>query len=370
MPNPWDPGSAKVLAAAGFEALATTSSGSAGALGRTDGALVARRGDRGRGGIVAATDLPVSADMEHCFGDDAAGVAETVDLGGRRRSGRVLHRGLRPGRASRSSRSTRRPSGSPPSSGSPTAGRRVVVTARAENHIRGRHDLDDTIARLQAYAAAGADAVFAPGLPDLDGDRPRRPPRSTGPLNVLYRPDGPSVAELAGAGVARLSVGGSSLLRRHGRAGGRRRGLRADRAGYGDQLAAGFAAVKAARVHVGDGGRGQHVTSRGGTMPSVCSAGRARDRRDRRLRRIGRAARSWRASSPSARRARGASSLAGRGRRSRSGGGRRAERLLRGAAPSESGRGRGRGSAACSRCSISRIEHLGAVDSRPVASIW
>ena len=120
------------------------------------------------------------------------------------------------------------------------------MTARAENHIRGRHDVDDTIARLQAYAAAGADAVFAPGLPDLDAVA-RAAREVERPLNVIYRPDGPTVAELAAAGVARLSVGGSLFYVAMGALADAAAGLRADAADYAAGLKAGVAAVKAAR---------------------------------------------------------------------------------------------------------------------------
>ena len=247
MPNPWDPGSAKVLAAAGFEALATTSSGSAGALGRTDGALSRDEVIAAAAAIVAATDLPVSADMEHCFGADAAGVAETARL--------VVAAGL----AGFSIEDYDREREDPILPIDEAAERvaavveaahhgpaHVVVTARAENHLRGRHDVDDTIARLQAYTAAGADAVFAPGLPDLDAVA-RAAREVDRPLNVIYQPGGPTVAELAAAGVARLSVGGSLFYVAMGALADAAAGLRADAADYAAGLKAGVAAVKAAR---------------------------------------------------------------------------------------------------------------------------
>jgi len=246
MPNPWDPGAAKVLAGLGFEALATTSSGAAGARARSDGALRRDEVIAAAAAIVAATDLPVSADMEHCFGDDAAGVAETarlvVDAGlagfsiedyDRARDERILPIDEA---AERVAAVVEVAHAGPA---------HVVVTARAENHIRGRDDLDDTIARLQAYAAAGADAVFAPGLPDLAAVA-RVVREVDKPLNVIFRPDGPTVAELAGAGVARLSVGGSLFYVAMGALATAAESIRADRAEYAEQLAAGVAAVKKA----------------------------------------------------------------------------------------------------------------------------
>jgi 2-methylisocitrate lyase-like PEP mutase family enzyme len=246
MPNPWDPGAAKVLTAAGFEALATTSSGAAGALGRADGALTRDEVIAAAAAIVAATDVPVSADMEHCFGDDAAGVAETARL--------VVDAGL----AGFSIEDYIRTRSEPILPLEEAAERvaavvavahggaaHVVVTARAENHIRGRDDLADTIARLQAYAAAGADAVFAPGLPDLEAVA--RVVSEVGrPLSVLYRPGGPTIAELAGVGVARISVGGSFFYVAMGALAAAAEDLKAGREDYGASLAGGFAAVKAA----------------------------------------------------------------------------------------------------------------------------
>ena len=202
MPNPWDVGSARLLRWMGFEALATTSSGSAAAIGRLDGGLSADEMLMHAVSIVAATDLPVSADLENCFAaaEDFDGVAETArgavaaglagfsieDYG----DGVIYERELAARRVAVAAEIAH------------TAG--VVVTARAENHFRGRDDISDTIARLQAYEAAGADVLYAPGLVTADQiaavDRP---------VNVLARPGMPSVAELAALGVGRVSVGGT-----------------------------------------------------------------------------------------------------------------------------------------------------------------
>src|SRR5271165_2989392 len=168
IPNPWDVGSARILAALGFEALASTSAGAAFAQGRRDGAL-------GRDGIlanaaaiVAATDLPVNADLENCFADAPDEAAKTITL--------AAAAGLAGG-------SIEDATGNPdePIYGHDQAVARVaaavaaaraapagfVLTARAENFLHGKPDLDDTIRRLQAFEKAGADVLYAPGLPDL-----------------------------------------------------------------------------------------------------------------------------------------------------------------------------------------------------------
>jgi 2-methylisocitrate lyase-like PEP mutase family enzyme len=209
MPNPWDAGSAKLLASLGFEALATTSNGFAATLGRNDGSVTRDEALAHATTIVAATELPVSADFENGFADDPAGVAETVrgaidaGLAGcsiEDFSGDARNPIYRVDDATRriAAAVTAAHAGPVP----------FVLTARAENHLHGRDDLGDTIARLQAYAQAGADVVYAPGLRTLEQiaavvaavDRP---------LNVLALPGMPRVGELAAAGVARISVGGA-----------------------------------------------------------------------------------------------------------------------------------------------------------------
>src|SRR6266536_488689 len=167
MPNPWDLGSAKLLASLGFAALATTSSGFAATLGRNDGLVSRDEAMIHAAVIVAATDLPVSADLENAYADDPAGAAEAAHAG-------------------------------------PV---RLVLTARAENFIRGNPDLADTIARLQAYQEAGADVLYAPGLRNFE-DISQVVREVDRPVNVLALDDTPPVAEMARAGVARISVGG------------------------------------------------------------------------------------------------------------------------------------------------------------------
>lgn len=209
MPNPWDAGSARILAMLGFEALATTSSGFAATLSRLDGTVTREEAIAHAAAIVAATDVPVSADLENCFADGPDEVAHTVlaareaGLAGcsvedytKRDDDPIYERRLAADRVAAAVEAAH------------TGPARLVLTARAENHVHGRHDLDDTIVRLIAYQEAGADVLFAPGLRDLAQieqvvgavDRP---------LNVLARPNGPTVAELASAGVRRISVGGA-----------------------------------------------------------------------------------------------------------------------------------------------------------------
>jgi 2-methylisocitrate lyase-like PEP mutase family enzyme len=209
MPNPWDAGSAKLLGSLGFQALATTSSGSAATLGELDGRMGRERALLHAAQIVAATGLPVSADLENGFADEPDAVAETVagavtiglagfsieDYTGRDEdpiypielaaeriaaAAEVAHAGES----------------------------RLVLTARSENYLHGRADLDDTIARLQAYERAGADVLFAPGLKRAEEIGAVVEALSK-PVSVLAIPGVPSVAELSQLGVCRVSVGGA-----------------------------------------------------------------------------------------------------------------------------------------------------------------
>lgn len=206
MPNPWDAGTAVVLAALGFRALATTSSGHAATLGRLDGAVSRDEALAHAAQLVAAVDVPVSADLESCFGADPDAVAATVaaaagtglagcsieDYTGDREAGlyEVAQAADRVRAAAEAA-----------------AG--LVLTARAENFFRHREpNLADTIGRLQAYQDAGADVLYAPGLQDIDDIR-RVIAAVDRPVNVLTRPGLPPVAALAEAGAARISVGGA-----------------------------------------------------------------------------------------------------------------------------------------------------------------
>ncbi len=206
--NVWDAGSARLLEALGYEALATTSSGHAGTLGRQDGAITRDEALSHCQEIAAATRLPVSADLENCFANDPEGVAETIRLAGETGlAGCSIedYSGAETKRIYPLKEAVARVRAAVDAAQS---GRRLILTARAENGIRGVDDLGDTIERLQAYAEAGADVVYAPGLADLDAIR-KVVEAVAVPLNVLCLPGGPSVPELASAGVARISVGGA-----------------------------------------------------------------------------------------------------------------------------------------------------------------
>src|SRR5215218_5450601 len=209
LPNPWDQGSARLLAWLGFQALATTSSGHAATVGRLDGSVTRSEALDHAAAIVAATELPVSADLENGFADDPAGVADTVRLAAEAglagcsvedatgdQASPVHDVGLAAERVRAAAEAAHR---------GPV---RLVLTARAENYLYGRPDLADTIARLQAYQAAGADVLYAPGVSDLEEIR-RLVASVDRPVNVLARPGVPPVAELADAGVRRVSVGGA-----------------------------------------------------------------------------------------------------------------------------------------------------------------
>jgi 2-methylisocitrate lyase-like PEP mutase family enzyme len=209
LPNPWDAGSARILAWMGFEALATTSSGFAATVGRQDGSVPRDEALAHAAAIVAATDLPVSADLEDCYATEPAGVAETVRL--------AIGAGL----AGCSVEDYTRQADDPIYDIKLAAERvaaaaqaahagpvHLVLSARAENYLHGRPDLADTIARLQAYSEAGADVLYAPGLTSMEDIR-QVLGEVDRPVNVLAMPGVPPVPELAAAGVARISVGGA-----------------------------------------------------------------------------------------------------------------------------------------------------------------
>src|SRR6516225_8844153 len=209
MPNPWDQGSAKLLASLGFQALATTSSGFAATLGRLDGSVSRDEALAHAAVIVAATALPVSADLENCFADDPGGVARTVTLAAETGlagcsledftgddDDPIYDIGLAAERVAAAVEAAH------------AGPARLVLTARAENYLHGRQDLADTITRLQAYQAAGADVLYAPGLTDL-ADIRQVVAAVDRPVNVLAMKGVPPVGELASAGVSRVSVGGA-----------------------------------------------------------------------------------------------------------------------------------------------------------------
>jgi 2-methylisocitrate lyase-like PEP mutase family enzyme len=208
LPNPWDVGSAKILAALGFEALATTSAGFALAIGKPDQQVTRDELVVHVAELAAAIELPLNVDSERLYPDDSGGVAETVrllaDAGAAGcsiedydpKTGQIDDVGAAAERVGVAAEAARG---------------RLVLTGRAENRLYGVGDLDDTIARLIAYRDAGADVVYAPGLTDLDEIR-RVVKAVRVPVNVLALRSGPSIAELASVGVRRVSTG-SGLAR-------------------------------------------------------------------------------------------------------------------------------------------------------------
>ena len=206
LPNPWDAGSARILESLGFEALATTSSGHAATLGRLDGAVTRAEAIEHAAAIAAAVAVPVSADLENGFADEPAGVAATIEAAlGAGLAGASIEDWSGAEIYPLELAAERVAAAAAAAHAGPV---HLVLTARAENHVRDRDDLDDTIARLRAFEAAGADVLYPTGLTALEDIR--RVVDSVGaPVNVLVRPGSPSVAELAQAGVARISIGGA-----------------------------------------------------------------------------------------------------------------------------------------------------------------
>ena len=210
IPNPWDLGSAQLFAGLGFEALATTSFGLAISLGRMDSSVSVDEKIAHCRALCEGTSLPITADLEHCYGDDPATAADTIRRGGEAGlvggsiedfcpddGGRIYdfnHSVERVQAAVEASQSLECP---------------FLLTARAENLIRGVDDLDDTIHRLQAFEAVGADVVYAPGLKTLDEVKQVTESVNV-PVNVLAPPlRGFTVAEMAANGARRISIGGA-----------------------------------------------------------------------------------------------------------------------------------------------------------------
>jgi 2-methylisocitrate lyase-like PEP mutase family enzyme len=213
LPNPWDLGSARLLASLGFKALATTSGGFAASLGRLDGNVRREEAVAHASAVGEATGLPVNGDFENGFADDPDGVAETVTLALEAGvagcsiedwSGREIYDiGLAAERVVAAAEAAH---------AGPV---HMVLTARAENHVHRRHDLEDTIARLIAYQEAGADVLFAPRLRGIEQVRAVLEAIDR-PLNVLVWQDVPPVSELARAGVSRVSVGSAFAFAAYG----------------------------------------------------------------------------------------------------------------------------------------------------------
>jgi 2-methylisocitrate lyase-like PEP mutase family enzyme len=210
IPNPWDAGSARILEGLGFEALATTSAGFAFSLGRRDGEVTREEALSHCRVIAEASDLPVAADLENCFGDEAKTVAETIHLAGLTGIvGGSVEDATSDGRIYEHEHAVERVAAAV------EMARRLpfpfTLTARAENFLHGRADLDDTIRRLEAFAAAGADVLYAPGLTSLEAIRNVCAAVAPKPVNVLAGMKGANfpVAELEAAGARRVSLGGA-----------------------------------------------------------------------------------------------------------------------------------------------------------------
>jgi len=213
IPNPWDAGTARLLTALGFEALATTSLGLANTLGRADGTGAVSRAEvlANCAEISGATQLPVSADLENCYAHEPRAAAEMIRL--------AAEAGVVGGSIEDATGEAQRPiyefdlavervhAAAEMAHSLPFP---FTLTARAENFLHGRRDLDDTIRRLQAFERAGADVLYAPGLRDL-ATIGTVASSVTKPLNVVMSAADPALtaAQLAKAGVKRISVGGA-----------------------------------------------------------------------------------------------------------------------------------------------------------------
>jgi 2-methylisocitrate lyase-like PEP mutase family enzyme len=208
LPNAWDRGTAKLFEFMGFSAIATTSGGHAATLGRLDGGVTLDEIVEHATALSGEIDIPVNVDFENGFADDPAAVATNVALiaatGAAGVSVEDFARRDDDPIYALDAAAARVEAAAEAAHGS---GARVVLTARCENHLHGRPDLADTIARLQAYQAAGADVLYAPGVQDLDDIRTILGAVDL-PINVLALPNTAPVAELGAVGVRRISVGG------------------------------------------------------------------------------------------------------------------------------------------------------------------
>jgi 2-methylisocitrate lyase-like PEP mutase family enzyme len=205
IPNPWDAGSARVLAALGFKALATTSSGFAFTLGRRDGRATLDEVVEHAARVDRATDLPLSVDLEHGYGPDPQSAARAITrVAGAGAVGGSIEDYDPDGRIYAVDEAVERVAAA--AEAARGLGFPFTLTARAENHIRGNPDLEDTIARLRAFEQAGADVLYAPGLRSAEEIEALCQAVSK-PVNVLARP-GLMLSEIVAAGAQRVSVGG------------------------------------------------------------------------------------------------------------------------------------------------------------------
>lgn len=204
LPNAWDAGSAKILASLGYQAVATTSSGYAASLGRVDGDVHREEMITHAAELAQAVTVPVSADFENGYADKPQRVADLVEYA---RDVELAGCSIEDYRPSSDDLYDLELAKERIAAAASASGE-LVLTARSENYLRGRPDLPDTIARLQAYQEAGADVLYAPGLTDLEEIRTLCAEVDR-PVNVLLLDGGPTPAELGEAGVARISVGGT-----------------------------------------------------------------------------------------------------------------------------------------------------------------
>ena len=246
MPNPWDVGSARLLEAAGFEALATTSAGFAWSLGKLDQRVTRDELVAHVLALTEATSVPLNVDSERCYPEEPGGVGRTVTLLADAGAAGCSIEDFDPATDAIDDVELAAARVAEAVDAAHALAEPMVVTARCENHIHGVDDLEDTIARLVAYRDAGADVVYAPGLTNLD-DIARVVDTTGVPVNVLALPRAPRVAELASVGVRRVSAGGGLAGAAFGAlVAGARELLEEGTAGYAasiprEQLAAAFA---------------------------------------------------------------------------------------------------------------------------------
>jgi 2-methylisocitrate lyase-like PEP mutase family enzyme len=208
MANAWDLGSARLLAAAGFKALATTSSGLAASAGRLDYGISREEALAHAAVLCEGVSVPVSADLEDCSPHEPGGIAETVAMARAAGLAGCSIEDWDPIAESLRSLEDATERVATAAAAAHEGEVRLVLSARAENYLHGHPDLDDTIARLLAYQEAGADVLYAPGLDTAEELRSLIDAVAL-PVNVLLRAATPTVAELATLGVARVSVGGA-----------------------------------------------------------------------------------------------------------------------------------------------------------------
>jgi 2-methylisocitrate lyase-like PEP mutase family enzyme len=249
--NAWDPGSAKLLASLGFQALATTSSGYAATLGRLDYGITREESLEHAAALVQACELPVSADFENGFADDPAGVAESVRLAaGLGLAGCSIEDWSPSQRSIYDIEQAVERVAAAAEAAHGDGDHRLVLTARAENYLRKNPDRDETIERLRRFEQAGADVLYAPAM-DAAEDIAALVAAVQCPVNVLATPRAPSVEELTALGVGRISVGGGFAFVALGAAADAAREL-LDRGTYGfTELA--FEGARAARGAFSDG---------------------------------------------------------------------------------------------------------------------